>query len=571
MDVSHESSRPAWGNESGFPPPDPAVKKPATVRRPKVRQVSSRFMSPVVSSSPHSGDLHLVSAKPYGETQRSVSAQRRILVAAEDHHLPFADHNRPETVRSSDTPFPAGTQGKCALPGQRKRAVKLFKENGEQSLESSRPPENAHSGRIVSSRLPARVRSRTDTPFATPRSNIVSLNHSRTLSHAANSEAAKLLQSNLSTVKRNGVQDSGSCMRRKLPEPSDDENGSEESSSADNFTMSDFSEAETCSISSQPGICDSPPLPPHSTKIRSIPEIRSSMPERDMLPTVSARFLAAERNVAGDLCRMSSSPCYRSLNSALSNCQQSFNPAKTISGTAGLSRPNLGSSICLPPPHPSQLKLGVDAKKGKPGRNNTEDVHQLKVLSNRYLQWRFANAKAEAVLKNQTAVAEKILHTAVSKISEMRDSVSKKQVELRRLKLMQNLSTILEPQMSYLEEWESLEEDYIGALSGTVKGLQDASIRLPSVGNVKVDLRDLGEALSSAACAMEAICPGVESFQPKADTVCGLVSELAGVVSRERALIEECSHLLSKAHQLQVEESSLRVEVIHLKEASTVS
>ncbi|XP_068638028.1 protein ENDOSPERM DEFECTIVE 1-like isoform X2 [Aristolochia californica] len=535
MEVSQETTKSAESNES-LPPLEPAGKKPATVRRPRVKQVSSRFMSPVVSSSPYWGDHHLSSAKPSTETHRSLSAQRRILVAAEDHPLSFADQNRPETVRSSETPFPAGLHGKCALAGQRKRAVKLFKENGEKDLESSRPPENTHLGKTMNSKLPARLRSRTDTPLATPRSNFVNQNHSRTISSAVNSAAAKLLQSSLSNVRKDGVQDSGSSLRRNLPEQSDDENGTEESSSADNFTVSDFSESETCSISSQPGICDSPPLPAQTTKIRTIPEVRSSMPERDLLPTVSARFLASEGNVAGDLCRVSSSPCYRSLNSALSTCQQSFNSIKFVSGSSGLSRTNLGSSICLPPPHPSQVKSAADAKKGRAGRSNQEDVYLLKLLHNRYLQWRFANAKAEATMNNQRIAAEKMLHSVVAKISEMQDSVSQKQVELRRLKQIQSLSTILEAQMPYLEEWVSLEKDYTSSLTGTVKGLQDASIRLPTIGNVK------------------------------ADRVCRTMSELAGVVSRERALIEECSHLLSKTHLLQVEESSVRVQLIHLKE-----
>ncbi|XP_068643102.1 QWRF motif-containing protein 6-like [Aristolochia californica] len=564
MEVSQETTKPAESNEC-LPPSEPAGKKPATVRRPRVKQVSSRFMSPVVPSSLYLGDVHLTAAKPSAETPRSMPAQRRILVA-EDHPLSFADQNRLETVRSSETPFPAGLQGKCALAGQRKRAVKLFKENEEHDLESSRPSENIYLGKTVNSKLPARVRSRTDTPLATPRSNFVNQNHSRTISYATNSAAAKLLKSSLSTVKINGVQDSGSCLQRNLPEPSDNENDSEESSSADNFTMSDFSESETCSISSQPGNCDSPPLPPKTTKIRTIPEVRSSMPERDLLTTVSVRLLAAEGNVASDFCRVFSSPCYRSLNSALSGCQQSFNLTKSVSVPSGLPRPNLASSICLPPPHPSQVKSVADAKKGRGGRSNPEDVYLLKLLHNRYLQWRFANAKAEAAMNNQRTASEKMLHSAVARISEMRDSVGKKQVELRRLKLTQSLSTILEAQMPYLEEWESLLEDYTSSLTGTVKGLQDASIRLAIIGNVKIDIRDLGEALNSATSTLEAIYPGVEIFQPKAERVCSKMSELAGVVSRERALIEECSHLLWKTHLLQVEENSIRVQLIHLKE-----
>jgi hypothetical protein len=62
------------------------------------------------------------------------------------------------------------------------------------------------------------------------------------------------------------------------------------------------------------------------------------------------------------------------------------------------------------PPHPQSSKAAerkrtafVAARKvvGK-----QEDVHQLRLMDNRHLQYRFLNAQAEAVAKAKTAAAE---------------------------------------------------------------------------------------------------------------------------------------------------------------------
>ena len=54
----------------------------------------------------------------------------------------------------------------------------------------------------------------------------------------------------------------------------------------------------------------------------------------------------------------------------------------------------------------SVLSFIADIKKGKKGAACIEDAHQLRLLYNRYLQWRFANARSEAVLYIQKATAE---------------------------------------------------------------------------------------------------------------------------------------------------------------------
>lgn len=54
----------------------------------------------------------------------------------------------------------------------------------------------------------------------------------------------------------------------------------------------------------------------------------------------------------------------------------------------------------------SVLSFIADVKKGKKGASYIEDAHHLRLLYNRFLQWRFANARAEAVLYIQKVTAE---------------------------------------------------------------------------------------------------------------------------------------------------------------------
>jgi hypothetical protein len=43
----------------------------------------------------------------------------------------------------------------------------------------------------------------------------------------------------------------------------------------------------------------------------------------------------------------------------------------------------------------------VDARKGKKNAGQIEDIHQLRLLNNRYLQWRLVNAHSEDTLSQK--------------------------------------------------------------------------------------------------------------------------------------------------------------------------
>jgi len=64
------------------------------------------------------------------------------------------------------------------------------------------------------------------------------------------------------------------------------------------------------------------------------------------------------------------------------------------------------ASVSKPPVAPQFAKPVVDTRKGKKGSSHQEDVHSLRMFYNRYLQWRFANARAVNAMKVQQKECE---------------------------------------------------------------------------------------------------------------------------------------------------------------------
>uniref|UniRef100_A0A5B7CAK2 Protein ENDOSPERM DEFECTIVE 1 n=1 Tax=Davidia involucrata TaxID=16924 RepID=A0A5B7CAK2_DAVIN len=634
----------------------PAI-PPLPHRRPRVREVSSRFMSPLVSSS---GDLHLLPAKsPHPkqaisiptptptpaesparqQQQRSKSVQRR---RQELETLCRADENIPETIRSLETPLGLHSTKTTILSVQRKHraSVKLFKENEVGRAEQQQLPDvsqsqskkslgnksSSSSGRSGNVTTPST--SRPDTPTVTgaaadriiPSKFRLTTQNQNRRQHPTNSggcvtAAAKLLQSSvgmslsghpdtnnvnwdssaqeITSIPVNPPSSSSSSSSSSVGDVLADDDKSvaqplakiptltdSDSCTATATTIQDQEIISTCTTSSSPSVSI------QNCKTRSLPDLRSSMPEVDMLPTVSTRLLAlaGERNYknvfggGSDSSKFSVSPCSRSLNLPLStSCEHSSSllyslktsekPASMLSSKPYANSVKMGS-LCLPPVAPC-MKLGSDAaRKGRKVFSHQEEVHSLKLLHNHYLQWRYANAKSEASMHAQRSESERKLYSLGVKISDLRNAVERKRIELGMLQRTKTLSTIIEAHMPHLDEWSALEEEYSTSLSGAIHALLNASLQLPVSGNVQADTREVGEALNSAIKVMEIISFHVQSYMPKAEEMDTLVSELAKVTGGQRALIEECGDLLFRTHTSQVEECSLRGHLIQLQRSN---
>ncbi|KAG6486851.1 protein ENDOSPERM DEFECTIVE 1-like [Zingiber officinale] len=539
----HSSFVPLHGSESEAnrlglplpppPPPPPTGDKPP--RRPRARQVSSRYLSPFPSPSSYSSHETLnVAASSRNSSPKIHPIQKFHPSRFSPCHVPSeeADENQPLTGavrRSSETPLP-GTSFHSKPPGtlKKKAVVRLFADNNHHEAAEQPPP-------------PARPvdpkrRQRPGTPIAHS-----ALDPATAIPRAKKNRPPTPAQVSLFPYE--------SSVR-----------GGEKSRSEDTSSENSFSDAEICSVSSQGEICDSPPLiPPASSRLRATGDVRSSMPEVDLLPTMSARRQDAGEDAS---CRASTnSISLRSLGSALPSRQQQhpLNLSKSVS------RP----LFSLKPPQPPCAKPVTGAKKVPKSSARQEDIHMLRLLDNSYMQWRFINAKARATEEAKRVIAQRSLYGTSTRISELQNSVKEKKVQLEELKRSRNLLSIITHQIAHLGEWNSVEEEYSCSLSGITKALQDASLRLPVAEDVKVNIRELEEVLNSSLLIVEeSLSSFMEKFQPKAEDIDIGASDLASCISNERILIEECGNLLSQTHEMQVKECSLRAQLIQAKRSS---
>ncbi|XP_071698022.1 AUGMIN subunit 8-like [Rutidosis leptorrhynchoides] len=214
----------------------------------------------------------------------------------------------------------------------------------------------------------------------------------------------------------------------------------------------------------------------------------------------------------------------------------------------------------------SVLTFIADIKKGKKVANRIEDAHNLRLLYNRQVQWRFVNASAESVLNSQKLTAEKSLINAQRTTSQLKDSVAAKKMKICQLKLQLKLYMALNQQIGYLNQWCSIERDHRFALHGVIEDLQASTLRLPVTGCATANIQSVKSAFCSAIQVMQTMGSSIKSTLSTYDETNWLVSELATVVAQERALLDQCESLIAFTSSLQVEEYSFRTNLVQLKQ-----
>ncbi|AQK46039.1 Putative DUF566 domain containing family protein [Zea mays] len=283
-------------------------------------------------------------------------------------------------------------------------------------------------------------------------------------------------------------------------------------SSDTSSTSTDFSEADGALGMAPAAPCESPTLlgPASCRGGRLSSELRSSVPE------------------SGGSSRASNPLCYRSLNSALS-ISMAMAGKPTPAGR---------------PPQPQGPKA-TDLKKaatvgGRKAVGKQEDVHQLRLMDNSYLQYRLLNARAEAAGKAKAAAAEKSLYGLEEKIASLSVSVAEKRVEVQWMRRENRLSSVVNAQISCLNQWSDVEGSYASCLRGATRALYNGSLRLPIIGSVDVNCEELTEVLKSATQLLEPLTSCIDNFLPKVEQIDDVACNLAQVIATEKTLIEEC-------------------------------
>ncbi|CAN6210323.1 unnamed protein product [Urochloa humidicola] len=477
------------------PPPPPPPVPPTTERRPRrrAREVSSRYLSTPVPSTPRLSTASAASSTRSRSPTPSPRGRQRVAT-------PFANENHPPPP-----PPPTGTAA-------RRRAVqKLFEETGACNPRASVGSNSSSSAAAAATPRPL-PRSTSGPAAPTVRRGYPRLpTPARAGSYPSAASAAA------------ADSDAASCC----------------SSSDTASTATDFSEAEGGLGVAPAAPCESPPLlgPASCRGGRLSSELRSSVPE------------------SGGFSRASNPLCHRSLNSALSISTAATGKLMTAAR----------------PPQPQGAKA-AELKKaaivgGRKVAGKQEDVHQLRLLDNRYLQNRFLNARAEAAAKAKAAAAEKSLYGLAERLMGLRESVAEKRVEVGAMRREQKLCSVVNVQAPYLDQWSDIEGEHSNCLKGVTAALHNASLRLPVIGNVKTNCGEITDVLTSAAQLLEPLSPCIGNFLPKVEEIDDVAKNLAQVIATERTLIEECGNLLYQAHNLQMREYSLRSELMQLKQS----
>lgn len=207
-----------------------------------------------------------------------------------------------------------------------------------------------------------------------------------------------------------------------------------------------------------------------------------------------------------------------------------------------------------------------DATRGKKSPAHIEDAHQLRLLHNRNLQWRFTNAYVDEMLSIQKMSAETMLYSVWDANSRMCDSMLMKRSYVQRLRHEVKLGTVLKEQMDYLNHWAALQTEHSSSLSSATEALKASTLRLPVSGGAKADVLTVKNAVSSAVDIMQAMGSSICHLLSKLQATHSLVTELSAVAAKESTLLNEYRELLATAAALQVQESSLRTQLIQQTE-----
>uniref|UniRef100_A0A6N2LZA1 QWRF motif-containing protein 3 n=1 Tax=Salix viminalis TaxID=40686 RepID=A0A6N2LZA1_SALVM len=217
------------------------------------------------------------------------------------------------------------------------------------------------------------------------------------------------------------------------------------------------------------------------------------------------------------------------------------------------------------------LNMGLDLFKGRKSlpsssflsvSGNVEKTHQLRMLHNRLMQWRYANVRADTVSLNINKQVENNLLYVLDSLSNLRHSVAQRKLKLQKEKLKMKLHFVLHSQIKLLEAWGDMERQHISSISKTRDCLHSVVCRVPLIEGAEVDPQSASIALRHASDLSASIKSALSSFSPSAEQTVTLLSQLAEVVAQEKPLMEECLELLQTVSALQIQEKSLKCYII---------
>ncbi|KAJ1254527.1 hypothetical protein BS78_K038500 [Paspalum vaginatum] len=164
------------------------------------------------------------------------------------------------------------------------------------------------------------------------------------------------------------------------------------------------------------------------------------------------------------------------------------------------------------------LQGSSSPRQGKKSAGQIENVHQLRLLNNRYLQWRFVNALSEEARSQKNSV-ESILYSVWKGILTLRDALTITRTNVRHLQQELKLYDILTQQIGYLEQWLALEEECSCTLLEAIAALKVSTLHLPVTSGAQADGVAVRNAISSAVDVMQALSSSICYVQSKVQEI----------------------------------------------------
>ncbi|KAL7119102.1 hypothetical protein ACP275_02G042400 [Erythranthe tilingii] len=572
-----------------------------TKKKPKSRIVSSRYMSPSTSTSTSNSSTISSSSSSFSSRRfpsplvsrnstplsnapspappkRSISADRRRPSAARpltpDLEVSAATKLLVTSTRSLSVSFqgeafslpisktkvapssPNLTSTRKSTPERRRTSTTPLRGGGDQAAAEHSKLSDQH-------RWPARNRSTNPLSMSMDFSTV---NGERSKLISSMSGARALQQSLMIDERRPSLDGRSSLdLGGNSQRASDGSSVNNEASDSDSVSSGSTSGVQECSgvsNGSRRGIVGSARFwQETNSRMRRLQDpgspLSTSPGSKLMLPSKSKRYTSNNNGLSSSPIRpLSPSKAMTAMGSCSSSPLRGHSPSRIRNAAVSTINNNFNDT-------PSVLSYAVDVRRGKVGENKIIDAHLLRLLYNRNLQWRFVNARTEAVLLVQKRSAEqKNLWNAWITISDLRDAVTKKRHRLQLLRQKLKLSSILKRQMNFLEDWASFDKDHSVSLLGATESLRASTLRLPVIGGAIADVQSLQDAIVSAVDIMQAMTSSIYLLLPTVEDINSLVSELAKVTTKERALLEQCTDLISLLAAMQVKDSSLRTHIL---------
>ncbi|KAH8487943.1 hypothetical protein H0E87_023861 [Populus deltoides] len=149
--------------------------------------------------------------------------------------------------------------------------------------------------------------------------------------------------------------------------------------------------------------------------------------------------------IRGGALRPASPSKFGTLSGASLSPMRGMSPSRVRNAVGGVVSSNLSNVSSTF----SILSFAADIRRGRIGENRIVEVHLLRILHNRMLQWRFVNARADYALSAQRLNVEKSLYNARVTTSKLYESVRAKRTELQWLRHNLKLISILKGQVRY--------------------------------------------------------------------------------------------------------------------------